>query len=310
MITGAGGFVGKHVTASLRSAIEHIEIIPTSRQSGSSLGTEQIEQLDVTDRTRVKDIIKRNCPTHIIHLAGMAALPAAAANPDATWEIHLGGTLNVARAIVECVPECLLIYVGSGQVYGASAHRGWPMDENTLLNPTDTYTTSKAAADLALGAMATSGLRCVRFRPFNHIGPGQSENFAIASFAAQIARIKAGKRNAVLKVGNLEARRDFLDVRDVATAYTLAVSTARTIPSGTILNLASGNAHPIRFLLDILINIADMPITVEVDTLRLRPNDTPVFVGNAAKAHELLGWKPRFSLEQTLQDTLKAALST
>ncbi len=307
MITGAGGFVGTHVMATLLSMVEGVEIIPTSRHGGHSPVAGRIEPLDVTDRAGVWDIIARTSPTHVIHLAGMAALPAAAANPDAAWNVHLGGTLNVARAIMGCVPECLLIHVGSGQVYGASASDGLPMDETTLLTPTDSYTVSKAAADLAVGAMAKSGLRCLRFRPFNHIGPGQSEDFAVASFAAQIARIRAGREEAVMKVGNLEARRDFLDVRDVVAAYALAVMRGETVPSGTILNLASGVAWRIRDLLDMLLAIAETPIAVETDKSRLRPNDIPVFLGNAGRANELLGWQPRFSLEQTLRDTLDAA---
>lgn len=307
MITGAGGFVGMHVMATLLSMVEGVEIIPTSRRGGYSPVAGRIEPLDVTDRAGVSETVARISPTHVIHLAGMAALPAAAANPDAAWNIHLGGTLNVARAIMECVPECQLIHVGSGQVYGASANAGLPMDETTLLVPTDTYTVSKAAADLALGALAKSGLRCVRFRPFNHIGPGQSEDFAVASFAMQIARIRAGREKAVMKVGNLEARRDFLDVRDVAAAYALTVMHGQTIPPGTILNLASGVAWRVRDLLDMLLAIAETPITVEVNMLRLRPNDIPVFVGNPGRARELLGWQPRLSLEQTLRDTLVAA---
>lgn len=306
MITGAGGFVGTHVIATLHAAVEGVAIIPTSRRGGhSQVGP--IEPLDVTDRAGVAAFVARIAPTHIIHLAGVAALTAAAANPDAAWNIHLDGTLNVARAISGGAPDCMLIHVGSGQVYGASASAGLPMDETTLLTPTDTYTASKAAADLALGALAKGGLRCVRFRPFNHIGPGQSEEFAVANFAAQIARIEAGLENPVMKVGNLEAQRDILDVRDVATAYALAVMRATVIPSGTILNLASGVARRLRDLLDMLLAFAKTPVAVEIDKLRLRPNDIPIFVGNASRAHDLLGWRPRFSLDQTLRDTFEAA---
>ena len=307
LITGAGGFVGAHLLTTLPSMIECVEIVATSRRGGNSLVAGRIEALDVTDSAAVSRIVQRIGPTHVIHLAGMAAVPAATANPDATWKIHLGGTLNVARAIMESVPECQLIYVGSGQVYGGSARTGLPMDETTLLCPTNTYTVSKAAADLALGAMANSGLRCLRFRPFNHIGPGQSEEFAVASFAAQIARIDAGRDEAVMRVGNLDARRDFLDVRDVAAAYALAITRGEAIPSGTILNLASGVARRVQELLDVLLSFAETPIKVDVESSRLRPNDIPVFIGNAGRAHELLGWQPQFSLEQTLRETFEAA---
>jgi GDP-4-dehydro-6-deoxy-D-mannose reductase len=307
MITGADGFVGTHVMGALLSLVEGVEIIPTSWRGGHSPVAGRIESLDVTDRGGVADIVARIGPTHVIHLAGIAALPTAAADPDAAWCIHVGGTLNVARAIMVCAPECLLIHAGSGQVYGTSANSGLPIDEAALLTPTDTYTASKAAADLALGALARSGLRCVRFRPFNHIGPGQSEDFFVGSFAAQIARIEAGQRASVVKVGNLEARRDFLDVRDVASAYTLAVLRGEIIPSGTILNLASGVGRRVGDVADTLLALSEVPIVVEVDESRLRPIDIPIFVGNAGKAQELLHWQPQFSLEQTLRDTLEAA---
>lgn len=307
MITGAGGFVGAHVMASLRSMAEGIEVFPTARQGGYCREAGNIATLDVTDRAEVSDAVVRVRPTHIIHLAGMAALPVAAANPDAAWSTHVGGTLNVARAILEGAPECQLIHVGSGQVYGASANAELEMDEATLLTPVDTYTASKAAADLALGALAKSGLRCIRFRPFNHIGPGQSEDFAVASFAAQIARIGASNEKPILRVGNLEAQRDFLDVRDVAAAYVLAVIAGADIPSGTIINLASGVPRRMRDLLEMLLAYADISIALEIDAARLRPHDIPVFVGNASRARKLLGWRPRFSIEQTLRDTFDAA---
>jgi GDP-4-dehydro-6-deoxy-D-mannose reductase len=310
MVTGAGGFVGGHVIEALSSMIENLDVRPTSRRGQELSNDKQIATLDVTDRKAVEEAIAGICPAHVIHLAGIAALPVADSNPDAAWDVHLGGTLNVARAIVAHAPHCRLIHVGSGQVYGASAASGMPMDERTLLMPTNTYTASKAAADLAIGAMARGELKCIRFRPFNHIGPGQSVDFVVASFAMQIARIEAGVEEAVIRVGNLDARRDFLDVRDVAAAYALAVERGDSLPPGMILNLASGRAHRVRDLLDELLGIARTPIAVEVDRSRLRDNDIPEFVGNASAARELLGWRPRFTLEQTLCDTLAAARLT
>lgn len=287
--------------------VEGADIVATSRRRGHSSLAGRVEPLDVTDRTAVAEAIGRIAPTHVVHLAGVAALSVAVANPDAAWSTNVGGTLNVAQAIVQRVPGCLLIHAGSGQVYGASAGSGLPMDETTLLAPTDTYTVSKAAADLALGAMARAGLNCLRFRPFNHIGPGQSEDFAVASFAAQIARIERGQGKAAIKVGNLEARRDFLDVRDVAAAYGLAVAQGEVLSSGTILNLASGTTHRIRDLLEGLLGLTTASIAVEIDPSRLRASDIPVFLGDARRAKMLLGWQPKFSLSRTLEDTLEAA---
>lgn len=305
LVTGAGGFVGSHALTLLPSIVKGADIVPTSRLRRNTKAGLQL--LDVTDRTAVDQIVARVAPTHVLHLAGMAALPAAAANPDEAWTVHLHGTLNIANAILRHVPNCVMVHAGSGQVYGASALAGLPMDEDTVLSPTDTYTATKAAADLALGALSRAGLRCIRLRPFNHIGPGQSEDFAIASFAAQIARIKAGRNEPVLKVGNLEARRDFLDVRDVAIAYAKALVHADEIAPGTILNLASGTSWRIRDLLEQLISLSAVDIAIEVDQARLRPTDIPLFLGDAGRARRALAWELRFAMDQTLRDILASA---
>jgi GDP-4-dehydro-6-deoxy-D-mannose reductase len=307
LVTGASGFVGRHLILSLRSQNAQAEIIATSRMGGTDPDLGKIERLNVTDEIAVGDIIRRVRPTHVVHLAGMAAIPSAMAQPDAAWHLHLFGTLNLGQAITLYVPGCVLIHAGTGQVYGASAKSGLPLDESTLLAPTDTYTASKAAGDLALGAMAEHGLRCIRFRPFNHIGPDQAEDFVVASFAMQIARIRAGHQRPLLLVGNLNAARDFVDVRDVAAAYALAVERAEEIPSGSIFNLASGVAHRIQDVLEKLIALAGVHITIEGDPRRMRVSDIPVFVGNAQRARTVLGWEPKISFDQTLNDILSAS---
>ena len=154
--------------------------------------------------------------------------------------MHLHGTLNLAREILRRAPDCWLIHVGSGLVYGESAKAGRALDENALLAPIDEYSATKAAADLALGALSRARLKCIRLRPFNHIGPGQSEAFVVPAFAMQIARIEAGLAPPVIRVGNLDAQRDFLDVRDVANAYALVMKNLERMGSGTVLNIASG----------------------------------------------------------------------
>jgi GDP-4-dehydro-6-deoxy-D-mannose reductase len=168
---------------------------------------------------------------------------------------------------------------------------------------------SKAAADLALGALAEEGLRCLRFRPFNHTGPNQSEDFVLPNFAMQIARIKSGKQPALMRVGNLEAERDFLDVRDVAAAYVLAIVKSDKIESGTVLNIASGIPRRIRDVLDEMIRMSGTSVAVESDRGRVRPNDVKRFVGDASRAHRLLGWAPKFSFDQTLGEILEHSLA-
>ena len=158
-------------------------------------------------------------------------------------------------------------------------------------------------ADLMLGQMSEAGLRAVRFRPFNHTGPGQSTRFAVPSFASQIAAIERGEAPPVIKVGNLDARRDFLDVRDVVEAYLLAVE-APTLQRGLIMNVASGKPRRIGDVLDALLSLSRVPIRVEPNPKLMRPNDVPVTVGNASRLRNLLGWRPAVAWTTTLRDVL------
>ena len=308
LVTGAGGFVGGHLLSCLQAFRDKAEILATSRSSSIHPEFGVIEQMRVTDEVAVGGIMRRFRPTHVIHLAGMAAVPAANAQPDAAWQLHLFGTLNVAQAIMHYVPEAFLVHVGSGQVYGSSAERGEPLDESCVLAPTDTYTSSKASADLALGAMARHGLKCIRFRPFNHIGPGQSEDFVVSSFAMQVARIKQGRQRPILQVGNLSVQRDFVDVRDIAAAYAKAITASNHIVPGTILNLASGRATPVEFVLAALMKFADINVQIVPDPSRTRAREVASYVGNADKAKEVLGWLPTYRLEDTLRESFDSAM--
>jgi GDP-4-dehydro-6-deoxy-D-mannose reductase len=198
-----------------------------------------------------------------------------------------------------------LLNVGSGLVYGDSAKPGLPLDETALLAPVDEYAVTKAAADLAIGALTRRGLKSLRFRPFNHFGPGQAETFVIPAFAMQIAKIEAGVAEPIIRVGNLDAERDFLDVRDVVHAYALAVRTADDMQApGTILNIASGTPQRIGDILERLLRQSRVAITVEQDPARLRPSDLPRILGDATRARRTLGWAP----VHTFDDTLAAVL--
>lgn len=306
LITGANGFVGPHLGIALRHRFgDSIVIGATSRLKGVDPALGTIETLDITDAQAVGQAIARFRPTHLIHLAGLAAIRAVIADISVAWQVHLFGTLNIANALRSHAPHCVLISVGSGQVYGASARSGLALDEGTLLAPTNGYEATKAAADLALGALSAQGLRCIRMRPFNHTGPGQTEDFVIPAFAMQIARIEAGQGPPILRVGNLDAERDFLDVRDVTAAYALVVAKSDDIPSGTILNIASGTPRRIRDLLDHMVALSGLAITVERDPARMRPSDIPRFVGKAELAHRLLGWSPAHPFDGTLAAVLK-----
>lgn len=305
LITGAAGFVGSHLPQALTSACGgDVRIVATSKAAGQHPAYGAIEALDVQDGAAVARAIEHHAPSHVIHLAGIAAPSAANANPRQAWDAHLGSALNLGEAILAHAPDCCLLHVGTGMVYGDSAKSGQPLGEDALLAPVDGYAASKAAADLALGAMAHRGLNCVRLRPFNHSGPGQTEAFVVPAFAMQIARIEAGLAPPLLQVGNLDAERDFLDVRDVTDAYALAARQTAALAPGAIFNVASGVPRRIGDVLEGLLALSRVKIEVASDPARMRPSDLPRIIGNADHAKERLGWSPLRSFDAMISDVL------
>ncbi|MCT4472324.1 GDP-mannose 4,6-dehydratase [Bosea spartocytisi] len=305
LITGAAGFVGSYLPPALtRACGRDIEVIATSKTSGHHPVHGYVEALNVQDRAAVRQALERYAPTHVIHLAGIASPAAVDTDLRLAWDAHLGSALNLSEAILTHVPSCWLLHIGTGMIYGNSAKSGEPLGEDALLAPIDSYSASKAAADLALGAMVQRGLKCIRLRPFNHSGPGQSEAFVLPAFAMQIARIEAGLAPPVLQVGNLDAERDFLDVRDVADAYALAAQQAGSLEPGAIFNIASGTPRRIGAILECLLARSRVTIDVAHDPARMRPSDLPRILGNAARAKEVLGWSPRHTFEDMVSAVL------
>jgi GDP-4-dehydro-6-deoxy-D-mannose reductase len=291
LMTGATGFVGPYVWAACAQAFPEAELI-----RGSA---------DITDRDAVMAMIGEARPEVVIHLAGIASVPAARSDPDRAFAVNLQGTLNLAYALLETRQDALLINAGSSDCYGTSFRAGVPLDESAALAPLNTYAASKAAADLALGALAAeSGLKAVRFRSFNHTGPGQSPAYVIPAFAAQIADIMAGKQAPVIRVGNLAAERDFLDVRDIAAAFACVIAKRDRLEPGAVFNLASGTPRRVGDILSTLIAASGIHISVETDPERFRPVDIPRAMGDSRKAQTLLGWASSIPFETTLGDVL------
>jgi len=291
LVTGAGGFVGRHLLPALRLFLP-----------GAELFTQWV---DVTDFQALAEVVSVAKPDVCVHLAAVAAIPAARQNPDHAWAVNLHGTLNLANAIKLHAPACVLVFISSADGYGASFRAGTPLNEEAPLAPLNVYGATKAAADLALGAMAQDGLHAIRLRPFNHTGPGQSDEFMVAAFARQIARIRLGLQEPVLNVGALDPYRDILDVRDVCAAYAMSVAQAKAIAPGTILNLASGTPRRVGSVLQQLLLVAGVDAEIKTDPARLRPSDIPMACGDAAKARGQLGWAPAIPWEKTLQDVVE-----
>lgn len=261
-------------------------------------------RFDITDPDAVHAAIVETRPTVVVHLAAIAVPAEATRDPDIAWRVNLGGTISLARAITATVPECTLLFVSTADAYGASFAPGLSIDESAPLAPLNTYGATKAAADLAVGAMAAEGLRAIRLRPFNHTGPGQSESFAVPAFARQIARIEAGQQPPILEVGALDTVRDFLDVRDVCAAYSMAIEQAATLPPRCIINLASGQGRRIGDLLDDMLCVAQVKAEIRTDPTRLRASEIRAATGTSSRARELLNWSPHIPWEQTISDVL------
>ncbi len=303
LVTGASGFVGTWLMRILRdfSADTSLELVSAGRGPGCDI------DLDVIDKTAVTAALRDFRPTAIVHLAAIAAPNEARKDPSQAWNVNFHGTINLAAAVKNEIPDCRFIFAGSSEAYGQSFADadGAAMTEDHALKPMTVYGATKAAADIAVGQMYFDGLRSIRFRPFNHTGPGQTEAYVIPAFASQIARIEAGLAPPIIEVGNLGAYRDFLDVRDVVRAYALAALDKGRNVEGKVFNLASGKAVQIRTILDILVRLSGRDIEVIVSPERVRPIDIPTARGDASAAMNSLGWAPQFELE----DTISAVLS-
>ena len=295
LVTGARGFVGRHLTAALRER-GHLVV------EADRIPHDDALPIDVTDALAVQAAFDLAQPDAVAHLAAQASVPASLEDPRATLEVNVLGTLHVldaARAAAGAGARPRVLIVSSADVYGAQPAELYPLRETTAPWPRNPYAASKVAAEaLALAYAGSFGVDAVVTRAFNHIGPGQDEGFAVAAFAAQIARAAAGGEPRV-SVGNLDASRDVLDVRDVCAAYVALLEGAGT--AGEIYNVCSGNATTMRELLRRLIEVAHVPVEVHEDPARMRPADGPGSVGSSAKLRSATGWAPRISLAAALR---------
>jgi len=302
LVTGASGFVGRHLCAALVGGGWDVV------QAGAAHEHEGYLPIDLRDEQSLRAALDIAKPDVVFHLAAIAAVPDALADPLGVYDVNALGTARLAHAVRTYRDDGgeapRIVFTSSADVYGRREPHEYPLLETFAARPENPYSASKAAAEaILLGEARSFDLDVVIARAFNHIGPGQSERFAIASFAAQLARIAEGG-SPVMLVGNLAAQRDFLDVRDVVLAY---VALASAGASGEIYNVSSGTAISMREMLGSLIAAARVPVEVREDPERMRPSDTPVAYGSSAKLRAATGWEPRFKLERTLRETYEDA---
>jgi GDP-4-dehydro-6-deoxy-D-mannose reductase len=295
LISGGTGFVGSALVHLLKERHPNAEVVAIGHGKGFP---------DIRNAEAVADTIRDVCPTAVVHLAAIAVPGEAKTAPRAAWDINLTGTLNIAEAVLRHAPTARFVFSGSSECYGGS-FRGakGPLTEDAPLRPLNVYAATKAAADLMLGQMAEDGLNVIRFRPFNHTGPAQTDAYVVPFFARQIAEAAAGRRPPFIEVGNLEAQRDFMDVRDVVRAYArAALGPDLAKGSKCVFNLASGQPLRIGVILDKLIALSGKKVDIQVVPERLRQNDIPVAYGDASAALAELGWKPEIPFDDTLSD--------
>lgn len=306
LVTGASGFVGQTLLAD--QILDGWEIFASYR-SGEVSSSNRSEitpvQIDLVDGASIRDTVSELKPDRVIHLAAQSFVPASFENPADTFEINVMGSIHLLEAIKDLRKrhpgyDPTILLIASSEVYGKVNPEQLPISESTPLNPQNPYAASKASL-IQVGRQyaAAYGMRVILPVPFNHIGPGQSERFAVSSFAKQLAEIRLGQRPAEILVGNLDAARDFTDVRDVVRAYGILASGG--IP-GELYNICSGIALPIKDILNQLIELSGLDVQIIPDPARMRPSDVPILVGSANRLEASLGWQRLFSLKQTLQD--------
>jgi GDP-4-dehydro-6-deoxy-D-mannose reductase len=294
LVTGAAGFAGQHL---LHLLAADGPVVGWYRPGTPCPIVEGVSwaPVELLDRAAVAEAIRRAAPRVIYHLAGVAHVGDSWANATETLEVNVLGTLNLLEALRLARHSCRVLVTGSATIYRPSVD---PLTEDSPVAPNTPYGTSKLAQELvALRAWRDDGLPVIVTRSFNHIGPLQSPAFAAPAFARQLARIEAGLAPPTIRVGNLDARRDLSDVRDVVRAYRALAAAGQP---GRCYNVCSGRAISMQELLDGLRAQIRVPVEVEIDQARMRPADTPIVVGDRSRLTADTGWQPEHSLSETL----------
>lgn len=301
LITGIGGFVGRHLLWHLREAGDSVTGLGRPADHAELPSDVPLLAADLLDRAALDSLVAEAKPDVVYHLAAQASTGESLEDPWATLGNNLRGQLNLFEALLTVGLRPRVLVVGSGDEYGRVRPDEVPTDENVPLRPTTPYGVSKVGQDV-MGHQyyAQHGLPVVRVRPFNHTGPGQDARFAIPSFAKQLAEIETQGHEAVLRVGNLDVWRDFTDVRDMVRAYRLAVLLGTP---GDVYNLGRGSSVRMADVVATLTNLCQVPVRTEVDPKLVRAVDVSRQEANTAKFRALTGWEPAIAWHDTLRET-------
>lgn len=306
LITGITGFAGSHLTELLIK--EGVEVYGIQRWRSKTENIEhltdkiKIEEADLLDAHSLYTVIDKIKPDYIFHLAAQSFVQSSWASPTQTLEVNIIGSAHLFEAVRKTGLPIAIQIACSSEEYGKVLPDEVPITETNPLRPLSPYAVSKLAMDyLGYQYHESYGMHIVRTRGFNHTGPRRGEVFAESSFAKQIAEIEKGKREPVVYVGNLEAQRDYTDVRDMVRAYYLSV---QKCDSGEVYNIATGKAWRISKVLDLLLSFAKVKVEIRKDPARMRPSDVEILIGDNSKFIQKTGWRPEIAFEKTMEDLL------
>jgi GDP-4-dehydro-6-deoxy-D-mannose reductase len=308
LITGITGFAGSHLAEYILANHPDVRVFGFVRWRSRMDNIVHIQdkidlhEADIKDVISLKKALADIKPDRIFHLAAQSFVPASWRLPAETFAINAVGQINLFEALLSLKLNPKIQIAGSSEEYGHVFPNEVPMKETNPFRPLSPYAVSKVAQDLlAYQYFKSYGMKTVRTRGFNHTGPRRGEVFVTSNFAKQIAEIEKRKKEPVIHVGNLEAKRDFTDVRDIVRAYWLAAEKGE---DGEVYNVGSGKAMAMKEMLDILLSLSKAKVKIKVDPERLRPSDVPILQSDSGKFVRLTGWKPQIPLEQTFKDLL------
>ena len=308
LITGITGFAGSHLAEYLLAEHPGVEVYGTYRWRSRMDNVEHIRsrikllEADLRDYTSMHAALEKSRPDVIFHLAAQSFVPSSWTAPNETLTTNVAGQTNLFEAVRALRLDPVIQIACSSEQYGLVLPGETPIKESNPLRPLSPYAVSKVAQDyLGYQYFQSYGLKVVRTRGFNHTGPRRGQVFVTSNFCSQVAAIELGLQEPVIRVGNIDAIRDFTDVRDMVRAYWLAVTKAKP---GEVYNIATGNGIKIREMLERLISLGKVEVKIEVDPERLRPSDVEILIGDASKFKADTGWEPRIPFEQTLNDLL------
>lgn len=308
LITGLTGFAGSHLAEWILQNQPDVEIYGTYRIRSRMdnikgiINRIRLVECELKDPHSVNEMIKQVKPDIMFHLAAQSFVPTSWNSPAESLLVNQIGQVNLFEAVRKYDLDPVIQVACSSEEYGQVFPDEVPITEENPIRPLSPYAVSKVGQDyLGYQYYKSYGLKVIRTRTFNHTGPRRGESFVTSNFAKQIAEIEQGIKSPVLYVGNLKAKRDFTDVRDVVRAYWLAVEKG---VSGEVYNIASGVTYTIEEMLTKLLTMSQTPIEIQHDPERMRPSDVEILLGNYDKFHQQTGWKPEIPFEQTLLDLL------